>query len=48
VPVDDLARDASRATGWQAICKACDRERARKWYAANRDRKAQYYRDAKA
>jgi uncharacterized C2H2 Zn-finger protein len=38
LPVSDFARDRSKASGHKSRCKACDREKARRYYAANRER----------
>jgi hypothetical protein len=35
---DDFARDRSKASGRTSICKACDRAKAKAYYAANRER----------
>ena len=37
-PVDEFPRDASKASGRASICRACDREKGRRYYHANRDR----------
>jgi hypothetical protein len=34
-----FARDASKGSGYKSICRACDRERSREYYRANRERK---------
>jgi hypothetical protein len=39
LPPEEFARDASKASGHKSLCKACDREKARRYYAANRERK---------
>jgi hypothetical protein len=31
-----------KATGRKSVCKACDREKARRYYEANRERKLAY------
>ena len=40
--IDMFARDASRSSGFKSICKPCDREKSRRYYAANRERKLAY------
>ncbi len=35
---EDFAVDRSKASGHKSVCKRCDRERARGYYAANADR----------
>lgn len=37
-PLDDFPRDASKADGHKSLCRPCDREKARAYYAANRER----------
>ena len=36
LPRESFARDASKASGLKSICKECDREKARAYYAASR------------
>ena len=38
VPLEEFARDASKASGYASRCKACDREKARRYYEENRER----------
>jgi len=40
--IDEFARDRSKASGRKSICRACDRAKARRYYAANRERKLAY------
>ena len=35
--LSDFARDRSKASGRKSICKLCDREKARRYYATNRE-----------
>jgi hypothetical protein len=42
VPLEEFARDRSKASGYASRCKACDREKARRYYEANRERKLAY------
>jgi hypothetical protein len=37
LPVEDFARDATKRLGRKRICKACDRAKSRRYYAAHRD-----------
>jgi hypothetical protein len=34
-----FAPDGSKASGFKSICRGCDREKSRRYYAANRERK---------
>ena len=34
----DFPRDASKGSGFKSICKRCDNEKAKAYYAANRER----------
>jgi hypothetical protein len=36
--LSQLARDASKASGFKSICKACDREKSRRYYEKKRER----------
>jgi hypothetical protein len=36
LPRESFGRDASKASGLKSICKECDREKARAYYAATR------------
>jgi hypothetical protein len=38
LPVSDFARDKSKASGHKSWCKACDRAKSKRYYAANRER----------
>jgi hypothetical protein len=40
--IREFARDRSKASGRKSHCKACDREKARRYYEANRERKLAY------
>lgn len=40
--IGEFARDRSKASGHKSICKACDREKSRRYYEANRERKLAY------
>jgi hypothetical protein len=40
--VEEFARDKTKASGHKNICKACDREKSRRYYEANRERKLAY------
>ena len=40
--IDMFARDASKASGHTSICKACDRDKSRRYYSANREKKLAY------
>jgi hypothetical protein len=40
--VEEFARDKTKASGRKSICKACDREKSRRYYEANRERKLAY------
>jgi hypothetical protein len=35
----EFARDGSKVSGRKSFCKACDREKAKRYYEANRERK---------
>lgn len=35
-PLEEMARDASRASGRKGVCRGCDRARSRAYYAAHR------------
>ena len=37
--IEEFARDKTKANGRKSICKACDREKSRRYYEANRERK---------
>jgi len=37
--LEEFARDASKASGFKSFCKACDNEKSRRYYEANRERK---------
>jgi uncharacterized CHY-type Zn-finger protein len=37
LPVEDFARDKSKSSGRKSICKACDNEKAKRYYADNLD-----------
>ena len=39
-----FARDASKASGFKSHCKACDNEKSKRYYAANREKKLAYMR----
>jgi hypothetical protein len=39
LPVEEFARDASKASGHKSLCKACDRVKSKAYYAANREAK---------
>jgi hypothetical protein len=41
-PLEEFARDASKASGHKSLCKACDRVKSRRYYEANRERKLAY------
>jgi hypothetical protein len=36
-PVDDFARDRSKASGRKSLCRSCDRERSRAYYREHRE-----------
>jgi hypothetical protein len=38
-PVEEFSADRAKASGHASICRACDREKAREYYAANREAK---------
>jgi hypothetical protein len=37
-PVEEFARDRSKASGRKSLCKACDNAKSKDYYAANRER----------
>jgi hypothetical protein len=37
-PPEEFARDASKSSGWKSLCKACDREKSRRYYERHRER----------
>jgi hypothetical protein len=37
-PLDEFARDASKASGRKGLCKSCDNAKSADYYARNRDR----------
>ena len=39
LPVEEFARDRSKASGYKGFCKACDNAKSRRYYEANRERK---------
>ena len=39
LPVDQLARDPSKARGYKLLCKACDNLRSKAYYERNRERR---------
>ena len=43
-PVEDFARDKSKASGRKSICKRCDNEKSRQYYADNLDLDAPWQR----
>ena len=36
-PLEQFARDATRLAGRKSLCLACEREKSRAYYAANRE-----------
>jgi hypothetical protein len=38
LPQAEFARDASKASGHKSWCKACDREKSRRYYEQNREK----------
>lgn len=38
-PIEEFARDASKASGYKRLCKPCDNEKSRRYYERNRERK---------
>jgi hypothetical protein len=38
LPSEAFARDDAKRLGFKSICKPCDREKSRLYYAENRDR----------
>ena len=46
--LDMFAIDRSKASGLKSHCKACDNEKSRAYYAANRERKLAYMRERNA
>ena len=42
LPVEKLATDASKASGHKSICKACDRDKSKRYYDQNREKKLAY------
>jgi len=40
--LSQFARDASKASGFKSSCKACDREKSRRYYEQNREKKLAY------
>jgi hypothetical protein len=41
-PLGEFVRDATKRVGSGSICRECDREKARAWYDANREKKLAY------
>lgn len=41
-PVGEFSPDSSKASGRSSICRVCDREKSRRYYEANRERKLAY------
>ena len=39
MPVEDVARDRTKASGYKGFCKACDNAKSRRYYEANRERR---------
>jgi hypothetical protein len=39
LPPSRFARDKSKGSGFKSLCKRCDREKSRVYYARNRERK---------
>jgi hypothetical protein len=39
LPIGNFARDQSKGSGFKSICRRCDREKSRRYYLANRERK---------
>jgi hypothetical protein len=39
LPESAFAPDSSKSSGFKSICRRCDREKSRRYYAANRERK---------
>jgi hypothetical protein len=37
--VDEFSPDRSKASGRSSICRACDRDKSKRYYEANRERK---------
>jgi len=37
-PLEEFARDASKASGFKSWCKACDKAKSRAYYERNRER----------
>ena len=42
LPIEEFARDRTRASGRKSLCKACDRAKSKAYYEANRERKLGY------
>jgi hypothetical protein len=39
LPVEEFARDRTKASGYKSFCKACDNAKSRRNYEANRERR---------
>jgi predicted Zn-dependent protease len=39
LPVEDSARDPSKACGYKRLCRACDNEKAKAYYHRNREKR---------
>jgi hypothetical protein len=42
LPVEEFAVDASKASGRKSHCKACDGDKSKRYYGANRERRLAY------
>lgn len=43
LPLSEFAADGSKKLGVKSLCKACDRAKAKAYYAANREKRAEYF-----
>jgi hypothetical protein len=39
LPIEEFARDPSKACGYKRLCKGCDNERSKRYYERNRERR---------
>jgi hypothetical protein len=39
LPIEEFARDPSKACGFKRLCKPCDNERSKRYYQRNRERR---------
>lgn len=43
LPVSAFGSDRTKPSGLRTVCRECDRDKSRRYYAANRAKRAAYY-----